>query len=368
MPKINQSNEAGMSRFLSGMKRTSSDSVVISTESIPLKTVANALRMVSHPLPTRAEVGKKTMWVRGGMNFGGRYPDIIIDESDFLRAHALLEQFDDEKCEPSDIVSMVRTTFKTNQIVRFENVNGYPIVKDDEWKKGVDIPSTCFTQRVFECDQTENCSRSKRDFPNTMTNVTALPLLLADCREHAWFGAFLLSVRYLRCNTEMTVSVIYTRSYTVNEESKTIVFLEDHVFILTTDPNGNVQIVDPLYAQDVNTCEACINFNNMKPEFVGISKLRNFQGFDAMLDRMAYPSGLTAPIFRSGQLSIAKKVLPDAYIVSVPYLYDGSTNFIHDRYNDKKELATVLNRQLEIENAETWDKHEGWCTNITTAR
>jgi len=299
------------------------------------------------------------MWVQGGTRYGGRYPDIIIDRGDFTRAEAILGKKNIGN-QPVDIVKIVRDIFETTKLLQFEIVDGYPAPIDSRWKKGVDEPSNCFAQRIFECKDDDDCARKKKFWPNTMTNITALPLLaLADCREHAWLAAFLLSVGYARYGSNMEVSVVYTKSFTVNDTKKTITYLEDHVFVLTIDEQGKVTIVDPLYAENIGKCDACINFNNTNPTLVGLNKLATHTGFDSLCKELdTYPSGSTAPIFRSGQLSIDKSLSSTAYIVSVPFIYDGSTRFIENISDDRSKFV-VYNRLIEIPSVPF--KRDGWC-------
>ena len=338
----------------------------------------NLILKNSHPFPELKDVGllddftidpnvNRAMIVLGGIRFGGRYPDIIIDKYDFLRASEILGKL------PSDcttgsylmmIVNKVREFFHTGHAVKFNIVKNMPNV-DEAWKNTIDAATTCINEKVFNCAPTDSWDQcaAKKSQSNTFTNIMALPYIVGDCREHAWLSGFLAHVfTKMCCRTKVEkcnkiYRVFYTVSYMMDSNKKEMKRIEDHVFILLLTKN-KIYVIDPLYS---GVKRDAIVYNN--GEAINMEK-KQFDGYTCDQD---FENALSqnAPILHCGNMYIGKVSMHK--IVNIPKIYDGTIKYLTDSntyYQDNKfEYITLYNRKIKYDHHEdNWDSFNKWCS------
>ncbi len=367
-----------MSSLISRLKRSQSDEKDVPTITISLPVnITDILVYYSHGIPKSSELPKdKAVFIPGGLRRGGRYPDIIINKADYSRAKYILHQLfpNLDKSYPipeiaiSKIVDFVRHSFNTEKALVFETKDDYVSVMRS-WVGTVDKATKCFINGVYECK--EDCYLEKTKYPNTTTNITALPYLIGDCREHAWVSGFLSSVYNELCSNRSSLScsrqsrIFYNKVYISDDARKKLVFLEEHVFVLFFSANRNVYVIDPLYVETTDVPR--IEYNKILVKPVSICQLSDYQGFDQFAKDLCFyqNTGKGNKYQTSIVMECGKIIRSDGSmvrLVNIPIIYDGSTTFTNDTLAGKgNNDIMVLNREMKADNLTSWTSFDEWC-------
>jgi hypothetical protein len=336
--------------------------------------IYDLLYLHSHPLPTIEQLQTQTMFELGGLRYGGRYPDIIIDKNDVTRSSEMLQKIDiDTTCKTVSeglfkIVDYVRSRFHTDKAVKFfvNPATGLPDVSKS-WESTIDLATSCFVESTYDCHNSNSCYAKKKIYTNTTTNITGLPYLIGDCREHAWLSGFLTQMYFLQfCPSEKReVFIFYTKSYVVDDVAKTVQFLEDHVFTLFISPNTKkIFVVDPLYAAKPESGTYLL-FNSEQVTPVKISELADYSGIGDLLKSLCnYNRPSPSPLFECGKVFVDHK--QTSRIVNVPIFYDGSLKFIDEPGNPDPGMMKILNHNYNFKNLINWKIHSSWCSKNAT--
>jgi hypothetical protein len=326
----------------------------------------------SHPFLSEEQMkdSRTAMFVKGGLRFGARYPDIVVDQFDYVRGRNILLQagVETSSCSSKEkqvsitkIVNYVRRCFHTNDMLKWVlNSEGFPEI-NDSWTSTIDKATQCFVNTVYQCDTSDECYAKKKKYTNTTTNVTALQYMLGDCREHAWLGAFLVNVYIRDCcaraqrGCDSQVRVFYTQAYVVDDSKQTVRFLEDHVFVIYLAGN-EVFIVDPLYSRP-SSGKNYLLYDTTRARVVEASDISAYAGAKSILDANE-KSGL---MLECGSVIVNDKKI--ARIVNVPKYYDGSY-FAEEDPDVSAESALLLNRLIEVSKLSHWNSHEDWCKQV----
>lgn len=355
--------------------RTDVDYTIIYPRYIP--SMFDILKMYSHPVPSRIHNG--TMITLGGLRFGGRYPDIIIDDSDYSRAKKILEykfpKIEKGKSCPislygiKEIVSFVRRIFKTDLAVKFQDEGEYVGVSNS-WNSTIDKSTDCFVKKTYECNDLSECKKNKQKYKNTMTNITLLQYLIGDCREHAWLSGYLSTVFHTLCchdinNCKRRTRIFYTKVYAINDLTKHIKYIEDHVFVLYY--NGeNITIIDPLYVN--NKSIPRIEYNNMIGKNVNISSYYNYEGIENIVKDLCFYQNDNSNSGNKYQPSIVmecgRMIRSDGTefkLINIPILYNGEMKVFHNKIITNNEEGLLMNRLVKIKNLKRWENFDDWC-------
>lgn len=356
---------------------TNRSSFKIITVGVP-PTFQTELETYTHYLPREDELEDKRMYVMGGIRFGGRYPDIIIDKHDFPRAKQILEtsvfgRNMSQSCgnfvkDILSIVKYVRKSFHTDNAVKFEiGDDGIPKV-DTAWTETIDKATACFLEEIYQCKGWNDCKRSKTSLPNSFTNITALPYFVGDCREHAWLSGFLAHAYIQYCCDRDScvygdVRILYTKAYLIDDSKKFIRFLEDHVFVIYRDKEGRVFIIDPLYAEDIDPEGNYIKYNSNVANPIRLCDVSQYEGFSSLLQATClYPNrGSSSPALHCGNVFVDNK--PRARIANVPIHYDGTSKYLeNDTRLQSIDDVLALNKVLKLSDLHYWQNHNSWCS------
>jgi hypothetical protein len=184
----------------------------------------------------------KNIFIQGGIKYLYKWTDILIQPSDYERVNKLLPKL-------KNIILFVRKAFNTDIFLKILKKE---LDTDKKlWWKTVAKNSWFFLNRIFGCtdNKNKNCIYNKfKEYPNSITSVTALPFFIGDCREHAFFLGFLLA-NYFMNNKKLgiqDVRIIYTRSYKVMDNK--VDYLEDHVFPIIKKNNSWI-VADSFYCK-----------------------------------------------------------------------------------------------------------------------
>jgi len=187
------------------------------------------------------------LFIQGGTKFGSRYPDIIINKYDVIRAlNIIRNEFSEDDntlmlktpTYLNKIVFLIRKILHTDESIVFDLVNGLP------------DPTRWWNHRY---NNLTLCEAEIDKNPNSLTNIIGLQYLSNDCREHGWLTGFLSYVLQLYCcqkynkDCKNEIRILYTSSYIVYEDKREIVYDEDHVFAILIDKNKKIFIVDAFY-------------------------------------------------------------------------------------------------------------------------
>ena len=346
-------------------------------------TFATELDTYTHYLPLENEIKDKRMYVVGGIRFGGRYPDIIIDSNDFKRAQEIFQttifpEGLDDACSHFvksilKIVKYVRTAFHTDNAVKFEiGDDGIPKV-DTAWTQTIDKGTSCFLEEIYKCKGWNGCKIEKVKLPNSLTNITALPYFIGDCREHAWLSGFLSHVFIQNCCDQYRcyqgdIRIFYTKAFLIDDTKKFIRFLEDHVFVIFRDKDGKITIIDPLYAEEADAEGNYIKYNSNVSAPIRLCDLSTYTGFQDLLAATCLykDRGSSSPVLHCGNVFLNNKAY--ARIGNVPIIYDGTTKYIpNDSRIQSTEDILALNKLFKKTNLHYWKNHNSWCMNTSEA-
>jgi len=335
---------------------------VISFSNNNMDTNMELLFKNSFPFLTEDTINNDIIIIRGGRS---RVPDIIIDKHDFQRAINYLVTNLQLNTTTSEyikkIVEFVRIMLHTDDVVKFELVNEMPIL-DTAWQATVDYASACIKKNTTE-------------LTNKLTNMTALPYIIGDCREHGLLSSFLCNVYqdYIckQSNTDCNniFRAIYTTSYKVNDDDQTIEKIEDHVFCLMLNKvKKTIWVIDPLYSD--NTSSNRMTFNNTQATFINKDDYKNYKVVGKERDISKYQTSLDEgkPILWCGNIYINDK--HKFKVINIPKLWDGSIEVIEKEDNDQfQQLSNdnllLYNRIFKYdEYLISWKKHKDWCPHV----
>lgn len=334
-------------------------------------TLFDVLDKYTHPLPNKNLPNNRAVFVTGGLRFGGRYPDIIIDKGDFARGEKILRNIGitfPSSCNLTEfsitsIVNKVREYFHTEKAVKFE-IDGEYVKTTDDWANTIDKSSKCLIEKVYDC--TTDCQDKKKEYKNTTTNVTFLPYLIGDCREHAWLSGFLSELYHSSCcsrsGCDKKIRIFYTKVYICDDINHKLIYLEDHVFVLYITKN-NVYIIDPLYADA--TAMPRIEYNKVISSPVNICTLTEYDGFNSFSKNLcSYEKDEKGNRYQPSVVMECGKIVTSSRIVrliNVPIIYDGSMSLIENTLPVDGSEGRVLNKIVNSFSLKNWTDFNDWC-------
>ena len=320
----------------------------------------------SKPVPKEIEIGNRICIIKGGIRFGGRYPDIIIDRYDFIRGLRFLLSKNIVTTKTSDylkiIVNIVRELLHTEQAVKYNVSADGHINIDDSWISTIDSSTICINKNKY------NDNSEKQKYPNSLTNVTAIPYIIGDCREHAILATFLCSVyKEHICETQQKdctndFRLFYTTSYKVDDSNQIITLMEDHVFCLMIS-KSTIWVIDPLYSDD--TSENYIIFNNIEAKNINKNEYINYK-IENDIDNN-FVNALNddnKPILHCGNIYMNRSL--KYKIINVPKIFTNSLDYIKNinelQINNYIDNVLIYNRHIKYDNYNNnWKTFDEWC-------
>jgi hypothetical protein len=299
----------------------------------------------------------KTLFIKGG----GRVPDIIVNKYDVERAENYLTMHLNLKTTEtkeylSEIISFVRRMLNTEHAVIFEMKNNLPSLMSS-WTETIDKATACVKK------DRENIKTS-----STLSNVTALPYMFGDCREHGILISFFCNVyknyickKYNKdCNNQFRA--IYSMSYMIDDEASTITPLLAHVFCLMIS-KGKIWVVDALLSDDNSPNRK--QYNTLEAQFIDKNSIANYNIMTGDNDLMSKTFKNNIPILHCGYYYIDNK--PKFRVVNIPKNWTNKIEYIDNinvLLNDTNNFNNLLlyNRIINYDNYETkWSTHSEWC-------
>ena len=305
----------------------------------------------THPFPTPSDLGDRTVYIPGGIRVGARYPDIIINKQDVERAKLFMAHYDVHSID--DICHLVDKIFKTKNVVHIEKVlESFP-----PWGESTRYnispfykAEKCFDRKVFQCSKRGVCTTRRRNEPNTLTNIMALPYMFGDCREIAWFTGFLCHIANVNIST--SYRICYSTLYTILADKKKIHKLFDHVFVLAI--NGDIMtVVDP---SNMRRAPNIILLHGTVVKHVKRSELRDYKSESDVHERIK-----RAPIFECGKIFVNGK--QQDRLIAVPKIYHGGMRWINTSslLQTPEEDVLLWNSPIPYSLERTWHYHKEWC-------
>ena len=290
----------------------------------------------------------KNIFIQGGIKYKSKWPDILIQPSDYERVNKLLPKL-------NNIVLFVRKAFNTDKFLKFKK--NFYVNKDKKlWWKTITDNSWCFLNSIFDCtnNKNKNCIFNNfQKYPNSITSVTALPFIVGDCREHSFFLGFLMA-NYFMNNKKLGVKdvrVIYTKSYKVIDNK--VIFYEDHVFPIFKKDN-NWFVVDSFYYKK----EPFSIYN--KNVIIKVIKKEELP-VNAPLEMKE-----AKVILRTGIIYKNNKIAGEIY--NIPIYFTNNYNVIEGNIKSNQKLLYMFNRPLLIKDYyedlkfPLWN-FNSWCKN-----
>ena len=265
----------------------------------------------------------KTMFIEGGKKFNSRYPDIVINKYDFIRALDLLnneieeynnnEPIYDTSAYLNKIIILVRKLFNTDKSIIFKNIDGFPDASES-WNNTYNNLTICVAEM-------------NNNITFSLTNIMALPYLSNDCREHAFLTGFLSYVFQQYCckkfnkDCENEIRIMYTSSYIIYEHTKVIEFDEDHVFVLLINKHKEIFVVDAFYTD--NNQKHKVIFDKRKIVEIDKQTYMNYKYDDDFKGSLDNPN---IPFLCCGKMYVDNK---EKYkIITIPKIYNNTLKFI----------------------------------------
>jgi len=299
------------------------------------------------PIPRLNDVSRMAMYIPGGFQYGARYPDIIIDTFDFQRAQTMLDTLESGDKEDK-ITDLVGKLLRLDKLISKD----YNLFAIPPWiKKGI-YPTlkmhklqTCFDKHIFKC--ITNCEEARKEYPKSLTNITALPYIIGDCRESAWLTGFLCSIA-----TGLNYRICYVTLYTVLDEEKTIYEFMDHVFTIRFY-KGQMTIIDFIKQPRKNN----IVLHNSHIKLIDNNVFKNYGIY--YRNRPDIRNEIeTIPVLEFGTINVGG--IQKHRLIGVPKIYDGSMRFIKNPNNNINTFM-LMNRVLPYSSVSNWNKDIDWC-------
>jgi len=302
------------------------------------------------------------LFIQGGTKFGGRYPDIIINKYDVIRAlniiHNEILLYEDPilletPMYLNKIVFLVRKILNTDKSMIFEMVNGLP------------DPTRSLNHRYNSLNLCES-EINKNSIP--LTNIMGLQFLSNDCREHGWLTGFVSYVFQLYCckkynkDCKNEIRILYTSSYVVYDDTKEIIYDQDHVFAILINKNNQIFVVDAFYINNKDTKNMVV-FN--KNEITEINKklYKNYKYDNNFLNKI---NDSSIPFLSCGEIYIENK--KKYKIITIPKIYNNTnTYFDTSKYNLNENNILIYNDVLEFDEDNNKPKFfDEWCNRKKT--
>jgi hypothetical protein len=302
----------------------------------------NKLYKNSLYIPDQIDVNNQTAFVRGGIRFGGRYPDIIINDYDYERAKNFLTTLMIDSFDVFDyslkIVRWVQSVLQTRDFVKISVIYGgiVPNVHFYQWGETFDSSTTCINKLIPR--------------PNSFTNITGIPYVFGDCREHGLLTTFLCKVYSEMIGDTRDFRIIYTKGFILFEDEQIIKSMGDHVFGFFKY-NNELYVIDALYESENN--DIYVNQNLHKIDFVNKSEYQHFE----------QPENFQTnePIIYTGNVYINGK---SHKILSIPIIWKNEIEFIDNSFFPNLTYSNILlyNRLFKYDGySELWQTHREWC-------
>jgi hypothetical protein len=289
-----------------------------------------------------------TAYIPGGLRFGARYPDMIINSDDFVRARQMLNKW--KAVSEDDIVDMTVKMLRIDELVaadfRYYRIPPWNATKDYDTLSFFKAEQ-CFDREVFRCETQKQCRQQKQKFSKSLTNITALPLVIGDCREYAWLTGFFCHV--LNQDPAVHYRVCYTTLYVVMDDTQSIYEFMAHVFILRFQ-NDAITVIDALRRPGENT----IVLHNERVRFIKDTIFNKYSIFPSK--RLDHDKN--TPILEFGKVFVGGE--EKHRIVAVPQFYDGSLRFISPPLKNPDNVL-LFNREIPYTSKPVWFNAEDWC-------
>jgi len=297
-----------------------------------------------------------TFYIAGGSRFFARYPDIIINKYDIIRAKNILieklitinNHFED------DITELVYNILNVKDVI-YKDYNTLNIFPWTSKKSPLVKPpfvkySGIFLKKTFKRKTIKQSYWAMIYYPNTLTNIVALTYTVADCREIAWLT--LLFCNAGNISPDIKYRICYTTLYTVSDSDKKLHELFDHVFVIKI-LNDGVTIIDP-FAR--NKQDNGIIMHNSKITVVNNLSIKDYtiigREKKTQIDDMIF--------FECG--SIFVNGVKKHRLFAKPKIYDGSIKTIDATIfnSDIENNVLVWNKPFPYTNKPIWHKHKDW--------
>lgn len=269
--------------------------------------------------------GDQYQYIEGGVKHGARYPDFLFGSQDVLRAKELLGN----KPRSSDqIVRIVDKTFKLSS-------GGFP---HDLYSANKQPYNKKYVPFDFKFHKANDCFKSfiKNPKPHGLTNLSALPFGIADCREAAWYTALLCfaSDRLRDPESKAVYSVCYCKVYL--EDETHVYFYFDHLFVARIE-DGKTELIDAMTYLKLP--------NNLRIHGMPL-KLTTLIGKEGFYCGTGYDGGK-----------------PKYKIFAVPKIYNGKVKLleISKFLNNPSDDVLFWGSPMRYENGPHWGKFSEWC-------
>ena len=316
-----------------------------------------------YPMPTNIELqSEKIYYIGGGIKFGGRYPDIIINKNDIEFGNKYITEASLSPCNSMNqnitkIINYIHKLYFTDQILKYKSDG---TVDSDLWKTNIDDTTLCFMKNILDCVDAESCNKKKLR-KLTYTNISMLPYFIGDCREHAFITAFILNSFIQQYKKYNKVGILYTKAYSIDETTNMISYLEDHVFcIYCTNEMSEIYIIDPLYSK-----KQCVEqltqilYDHVKPSFIDPYSIKKFKFIDTDIDRIK--DFINAKMYlHCGNIYVNNSIVKKIY--NIPLYYNGRLETINDIYLDDK-MYFYGKKFDKPNNLSKWSNFSDWCIN-----
>lgn len=289
----------------------------------------------------------KNIFIQGGIKYESKWPDILIQPSDYERVNKLLPKL-------KNINLFVRKAFNTD---KFLKILKKELDTDKKlWWKTIAKNSWCFLMRIFGCTdkKNKNCIYDKfKEYPYSITSITALPFFIGDCRENGFFLGFLLA-NYFMNNKKLRIQdvrVIYTKSYKIIDNK--VIYFEDHVFPIVKK-NNSWFAADSFYYKK---SPYSIYYQDVRIKVIKKEELP----VNAPLEMKE-----AKVVLRCGKIYRDNKVAGEIY--NIPKYFTNNYNVIEADMKINQKLFYMYNRPIIIKDYyqdlkfPLWDFHH-WCKN-----
>lgn len=312
---------------------------------------STGLLSYTSPFPKFEDLEILTAYIPGGLRFGARYPDIIINSYDFVRASQTLNNW--KALSVDAVVDMTYKMLRIDELVptdfRYYNIPPWNRRKDYDVMPFLKAEE-CFDRQVFRCETLKQCQRQKQKFSKSLTNITALSFSIGDCREYAWLTGFFCHV----LNQDPTVHyrICYATLYIIMDGSGDIYEFMDHVFTLRFK-NDVITVIDALRHPGENT----IVLHNERVRFIDDSVFHKCDIYKK--ETIDIKKRIqNKPIMEFGKLFVGGE--EKHRLVAVPQFYDGSLRFIREPLMNPENVL-LFNREMPYTSGSVWVNAADWC-------
>lgn len=242
-----------------------------------------------------------------------------------------------------EIVRWVQKVLHTKDFVKYTIVDGTP-VPARQWAETFDTAISCISKIIPR--------------PNSFTNITGIPYMFGDCREHGILTSFLCKVYSELIGDTREFRVLYTKSFIIFEEERRIKQLGEHVFVIFKD-RGKLYIIDSLFESEDRQLSR--NQNLHEVDFIDKDDYSTFNMPDDFRDT-------NKPIIHSGNFYINGT---KHKLFSIPMIWENEIEIIDNSFFPKLSYEDILlyNRLFKFdEYNDLWRSHLEWCSDLSMGK